>query len=67
MKKVKSSNISHIGYDSKVLSIKFNNGDTYHYADIPESTYNDLMNAESIGTHFISKIKSIYKGIKGKK
>jgi hypothetical protein len=48
---VDSSNISSIGYDSqrKVLEVRFHNGLTYQYFDVPTYLHQELMNASSHG------------------
>ena len=69
MQKVQSSNIYEIGWDDGVLKIRFRNKDggpgaLYHYHDVPEHVYTDLMGAESYGKHFLANIRHLYKGIK---
>ncbi len=59
---VQSSNIESIGYDQKAatLEIKFHSGDTYQYANVPESVYTSLFNAESKGKYFQANIRGKY-------
>lgn len=59
---VSSSNISSIGYDSSssVLEIEFLSGGIYQYFGVPETEYNNLMNASSIGSYFAQNIKDKY-------
>ncbi len=61
---VKSSTISHVGYDkeSSTLTIRFTHGGTYEYPGVPEADYNALLGAESIGKHFHSSIRNQYSG-----
>lgn len=56
---VESSNLASIGYDAKneILEVEFNHGGVYHYFDVPESIYDDLMNASSHGQFFDKNIK----------
>lgn len=63
MKEVKSSTISHVGYEknTKTLKIKFKTGTEYHYQNVPEKEHISLINAESIGKYFVKNIKNIYK------
>ena len=63
MHKVKSSNIDHLEYDSdtKTLIVAFKNGTRYSYADVPEKAFNQLKDAESVGSHFAKSVKSKYK------
>ena len=48
---VDSSNIAAIGYntENETLKIQFNNGRVYEYYDVPESEFNNLLNASSKG------------------
>ena len=61
-KPVTSSNIKTVGYDNKnqVLEVEFNSGKIYHYYTVPESVYNEMMAAESIGKFHVSRIKGVY-------
>lgn len=61
-KPVQSSSISSIGYDneSQILEIEFKNGSLYHYFDIPQSIFDQLMNASSHGTYLNRTIKGSY-------
>lgn len=60
--KVKSSNVSSIGYDQalKVLQIEFINGNVYQYYDVPENIHNELMYSSSKGKYLNGKIASVY-------
>lgn len=66
-KEVKSSNIKSIGYDKEnnVLEIEFKTGMIYHYHEVPETAYNELINAKSHGIVFNGVIKGKYKFLKG--
>ena len=46
---VESSNFASIGYDleKEILEIEFNHGGVYQYFDVPQSVYEELMNADS--------------------
>ena len=61
--KVKSSNISSIGYDeeSKTLTIEFHHGGLYEYKDVPKKSYEGLISANSVGVEFHKEIKGSYK------
>ena len=63
---VKSSQIESIGYDvaSKTLAVKFNSGGIYHYAGVNAADYENLQKAKSIGSHFGSKIRNVFKHMK---
>lgn len=49
---VDSSNILQVGYDADAqeLYVEWIEGRTYVYSSVPESTYQELMNAESKGS-----------------
>jgi hypothetical protein len=48
---VESEAVRSVGYDpqTRVLQVEFENGAIYHYLDVPESEYQALLRAESIG------------------
>lgn len=62
-KHVKSSNIESIGYDSnsQTLEIEFLNGSIYHYFDVPQHIFDELMSADSHGKYLAANIKGHYK------
>jgi len=59
---VVSSQFKKVKYDSesKILIITFNNDKRYEYKDVPQSTFDSLMSAESAGKYFIANIKTKY-------
>jgi hypothetical protein len=64
MDEVESSQIHSIGHDAEIekLAIRFKNKDgkptsLYHYSNVPVSVFDELRNAESIGSHFYKHIK----------
>lgn len=59
---VNSSQISSVGYDVKTrtLAVKFRNGSHYEYADVPPGTMEQMLKAESIGSHFHQHIRGKY-------
>lgn len=59
---VSSSNLDSIGYDSenKVLEVEFKHGGVYQYFGVPESVYDELMNASSHGVYFSANIRNDY-------
>lgn len=63
LKPVKSSQVSHIGYDeaTKTLAVTFTRGTgaIYHYPDVSKETYVAFNKAESIGSFFGKHIKSL--------
>lgn len=66
MTPVKSDSIAKIGHDpsSRTLSVQFNNGGVYRYAGVSADQHAALMRADSIGTHFHSKIRPNFKATK---
>ena len=66
-KSVQSSLIDRISYDAETqtLGIRMHNSsDTYFYADVPESLYDDFLAAPSKGAFYVKKIKGQFKGRK---
>ena len=60
---VESSSIAAVGYDpdSRRLYLRFvGSGNAYLYYDVPPSTFDELMNAESKGGFVNSMIKGSY-------
>jgi hypothetical protein len=62
-KKVTSSNIDSIGYDSNlaILEIEFLDGGIYQYFNVNEGVYNNLMSAGSHGKYFNQFIEGNYR------
>jgi hypothetical protein len=46
---VTSSNISSIGWDDDQMEVEFVSGHVYAYRDVPQSEYQALLGADSIG------------------
>ena len=61
--RVSSSNLHSVGYDpdSQTLRIKFKEGGTYDYYNVPETRFIGLMNAGSKGGYHDSYIKDRYR------
>jgi len=59
---VKSSNIKSVGYDEriKILEIEFKGGGLYEYYAVQKDTYEHLMKAGSIGSHFHKHVKNCH-------
>ena len=55
--KVKSGNIDAIGHDDGVLRVRFKNGGVYDYSGVSANEFDELRRADSIGSHFASRIK----------
>lgn len=62
MRKVESSQISHIGFDDEnnKLYVTFNNNKTYEYSDVPYSVWKEFKTSTSIGSYFSKNIKNKY-------
>ena len=58
-----SSNIAAAGYDevTRTLEIRFLNGATYRYTDVPKEIYEGMWKADSMGKFVHSNIASKYK------
>lgn len=64
MVKVKSSNLSHIGYSSeaKEIHVTFNSGKTWKYYPCTPADFEKLKTADGIGSHFHKAIKTVFTG-----
>ncbi len=62
MQKVKSSQISEIGYDvsNEILYVTFSSGSKYMYKEVSIDTWEGLEKAESVGSYFNRNIRNIY-------
>lgn len=62
VKKVTSSNIDSIGYDSakKLLKVIFKNGSIYDFYDVEAPVYSALMASRSLGKYFNTNIRNSY-------
>lgn len=65
-KEVESSNILAIGFEKETgtLGVTFTSGDEYLYSDVPESIYDELLVAESVGKAFNQMIRGEYVALK---
>lgn len=59
---VSSSSIVSVGYDaaSETLEIEFQNGSTYQYYNIGQSTFEEFMTAPSKGKFFAYQIRNAF-------
>ena len=57
---VASSNIDSVGYENRILHIRFRSGDLYEYYGVPQSVYLGLLSASSVGQYFHSQVKGRY-------
>ncbi|MDE1168501.1 MAG: KTSC domain-containing protein [Pseudomonas sp.] len=60
---VSSSNVESVGYeeDSETLEIEFKNGTLYQYFDVPQSVFDGLRSADSVGGYLAQNIKGVYR------
>ncbi len=63
MENVDSSNVKAVGYDegSSTLLVEFKNGAIYQYFDVPQSMYEGLRDADSVGRYLADHIKGNYR------
>lgn len=61
MVSVVSTNVEQVGYDAdtQVMAVRFKSG-LYHYFDVPELVYQELLASESKGTYLAANIKGRY-------
>lgn len=52
-----SSNIDSIGYEDGTLEVHFKQGSIYHYYEVPEEIFENLLKVESVGKYFHAAIK----------
>ena len=58
MHPVNSSQISYIGHDGDDLFVKFHTNDVYKYRDVPYTTFQKMLQAESVCGFLNSQIKN---------
>jgi hypothetical protein len=63
---VESSHLTAIGYDAagKIMEVEFRNGAVHKYHGISQTTYDNLMTADSVGSHFAKYIKDAHHNTK---
>lgn len=54
---VTSSVIAAVGYENAILEIRFISGEVWQYKNVPQHTFDKLLNAESKGKFFNREIK----------
>ncbi len=70
MQPVSSSNVAAVGFESSdpensetgTLRVEFKSGSTYDYQNVPQSTFDALVSAESVGRAFNQLVKNVYVG-----
>lgn len=60
---VQSSNVAEVGYDSQsmTLEVAFRDGSVYQYFDVPDTVYQGLLHADSVGTFLNAQVKNNYR------
>jgi hypothetical protein len=59
--RVDSSVLRSVGYDQQgTLEVEFHNGRVYHYFVVPNTIYQELMSAPSLGRYFNDHIRNRY-------
>lgn len=60
---VASSMIHSVGYDpeNQTLDVEFNNGSVYSYGGVPQSEYDNMISAQSVGKYFVQNVKNTYR------
>jgi non-canonical purine NTP pyrophosphatase (RdgB/HAM1 family) len=60
---VDSSDVVSIGYDAaeQILEIEFREGRTYRYFEVPQTTYDHFLKADSYGNYFNAHINRYYR------
>ena len=62
MQMVNSSNVEAVGYDADngAIYVRFLHGGTYVYSGADQGTYEELLNADSVGSYLNRVIKPNY-------
>lgn len=60
---VLSSNIASVGHDAatSTLEVEFLSGSLYQYFDVPETVFQELVTASSVGSFLAREIKGQYR------
>jgi hypothetical protein len=60
---VSSSSLRSVGYDPdhRILVLEYEGGTVYHYFDVPENVFEELMNEDSKGRFVNYRIKPYYR------
>lgn len=63
---VSSSHVVSVGYDPNTLTleVEFKGGSGYQYFDVPETVYQELMRASSVGKFMHANIYNNYRSTK---
>lgn len=60
---VRSSNVAEVGYEqeSLILEVVFHDGSIYHYFDVPQTIFEQMIGSESVGRFLNEHIKGHYR------
>lgn len=60
---VTSTNVASVGYDSKsqTLEVEYQNSTIYQYYDVPETVYEELTKAQSVGSFLNAQVKPVFR------
>ncbi len=60
IKPVQSRHVAGVGYDpaTQTLQIAFNTGSQYRYKNVPQETYDQMLEAESVGNFHALQIRN---------
>jgi lysyl-tRNA synthetase class 2 len=50
----------HYDKDEETLTVRFRSGAVYEYYDVPQSTYDAFVKAESLGQYLNAEIKDVF-------
>ena len=64
---VSSTNVAQIGYDPVALrlGVRFRNGRTYYYLDVPASVYQAFLASSSKGSFVHERLKDRFRTVRG--
>jgi hypothetical protein len=60
-----SSNVASVSHDGSTLTVVFKNGGAYSYARVPESVFEALKSAPSVGAYLARHVKPNYPATRG--
>lgn len=60
MPTVSSNAISSVDYENGYLTVNFRDGTSYIYKNVPQSVYDELLSANSVGGYFNAHIRDQY-------
>jgi KTSC domain-containing protein len=61
---VRSSNVVSVGFDGTTLEVEFKGGKVYQYKGVPQTLYDELISAPSIGKYMRDYVIGNYSSVK---